>query len=141
MNLDEVAEMTKSFEGGYADEVYLDSEGVPTGGYGHAFLVGSKIPLVVANALFRMDFITAVEDYQTLNLDLDNVRRAVVIDMLYNMGLTNFLTFQEFLKCARSEDWNGAAKEMLNSKWAGQVKTRAVKLAKMMRTGEYHGVD
>jgi len=34
------------------------------------------------------------------------------------------------------EDWEAAAREMTDSKWARQVKGRAVELAEIMRCGE-----
>ena len=34
------------------------------------------------------------------------------------------------------EDYHNAAKEMLDSRWANQVKSRATKLAHAMHTGE-----
>ena len=40
------------------------------------------------------------------------------------------------LQQAYKEDWETASKEMLDSKWAKQVKGRAIKLAEMMKTGE-----
>ena len=135
MNLDEAADLTRDFEG-LVLEVYLDTEQVPTAGYGHAFHVGSKIPLTVANGLFRQDFIGAIEDYALLNLDLDGVRRAVITDMLFNLGLNRFLGFKKLMVAVRIEDWETASKEMLDSKWAKQVKSRAIKLAEMMKTGE-----
>ena len=92
MNLDDAADLIKEHEG-LDLEVYIDTEGIPTAGYGHAFIPGSKIPLAAANQLFRQDFITALEDYELLNLDLDGVRRAVILNMLFNLGLNRFLGF------------------------------------------------
>ena len=36
-------------------------------------------------------------------------------------------------------DYNAAADEMLDSKWAEQVKGRATRLSNIMRTGELNG--
>ena len=134
MNLDEASRMTKQFEG-LSKDVYLCPEGVPTGGYGHAFYVGSPLPFVAINALFRQDFAIAIEDYEQLNLDLDGVRRAVIIDMLYNLGMDRFLGFKKMMRAVRIKDWEAASIELLDSKYARQTKTRAIKLAEMMRTG------
>lgn len=135
MNSDEIFDMIRRHEG-YSDTVYLDTEGVPTGGYGHAFLVGSKISSYIANALLWLDAKTAFDDYDSLNLELDLVRRAVLIDMLFNLGRTKLLKFRKFLAALRAGDYELASVEMLDSKWAGQVKGRAIELAEMMKKGE-----
>ena len=131
----EIMEMIKAHEG-YSETVYLDTEGVSTGGYGHAFIVGSKIPHKVASELFWHDVHQAIGDYGTLGLELDPVRRGVLIDMLFNLGITKLRKFVRFLSALRAGDYDDASLEMMDSKWAGQVKGRAVKLAEMMRTGE-----
>ena len=52
--MDDFIDQLKRHEG-YRGEVYLDTEGVPTGGWGHAFLPGSRIPTEVAERLLRHD--------------------------------------------------------------------------------------
>lgn len=66
---------------------------------------------------------------------LDNVRQAVVADMVFNLGLSGFLKFKNTIAAIRSRNWEGAADEMKNSAWYGQVGTRAERLVEMMRTG------
>jgi len=60
-------------------------------------------------------------------------RQLVVADMMFNMGAPTFKKFRKFWKALKSDDYHVAADEMLNSKWAKQVKGRATKLAAMMR--------
>ena len=69
--------------------------------------------------------------------DLDDVRQDAVIDMVFNLGLTRFMSFKALISAAQKKDWDRVASEMLNSVWASQVKGRAVELAGMMRTGTY----
>jgi lysozyme len=71
-------------------------------------------------------------------LSLDEVRQAVIIDMLFNLGKPRFLTFRKFIQAVKEGDFEKAAKEMFDSRWAKQVKDRAERLAYMMRTGEIH---
>jgi lysozyme len=71
-------------------------------------------------------------------LSLDEVRQAVIIDMLFNLGKPRFLTFRKFIQAVKEKGFEGAAEEMLNSRWARQVGRRAERLAYMMRTGEIH---
>lgn len=66
---------------------------------------------------------------------LDAVRQEVILDMLYNMGLTRFCGFRKMIKALEQKDFEKAYSEMLNSDWAAQTKSRAVTLADMMRTG------
>ena len=132
----QVKQMIQDHEG-YRPYVYYDSLGYPTGGYGHAFLPHSPISHDVAILLFEEDFNRAVEDYEKLGWKLGPVRRAVIIDMLFNLGLTKFYGFERMISAIEHGDYATAADEMLDSRWAKQVKSRAYRLASMMRTGEY----
>jgi lysozyme len=67
---------------------------------------------------------------------LDDVRRRVLIDMGFNMGVAGLLKFERTLLSIRQGDYALAAKQMLQSKWAEQVGLRATRLAHMMETGE-----
>ncbi len=67
---------------------------------------------------------------------LDTVRRGVVIEMVFNLGFQGFLGFCRLIKALTIQDFDAAAREMLNSRWAVQVGHRAEKLAKIMRTGK-----
>jgi len=121
---------------GYRPYVYYDTLGFPTGGYGHAFLNRSPISHDVAVLLFEEDFDRAKKDFEKLGVDLDPVRRGVIIDMLFNLGLTKLMVFRRMIAALRAQNYHVAAEEMLDSKWAKQVKGRAFRLARMMRTGE-----
>jgi lysozyme len=66
---------------------------------------------------------------------LDEVRRRVLFDMAFNMGIGGLLGFKKMLAAVQAGQWLGASEEMIASKWAGQVGQRAVTLAAMMRTG------
>tara|TARA_Y100000310_G_scaffold337230_1_gene423800 strand:- start:807 stop:1226 length:420 start_codon:yes stop_codon:yes gene_type:complete len=68
---------------------------------------------------------------------LDVVRVDVVTSMIFNMGLRKFLTFRKAIQAMKAGDWGEAAREMLDSQWAGQVGGRARTLAAMMREGKY----
>jgi len=63
-------------------------------------------------------------------------RKRVLIDMRINLGLQGLLSFRNMIAKIESEEWEEAAYEMLDSKWAAQVGMRAERLAEMMRTGE-----
>lgn len=68
-------------------------------------------------------------------LRLDETRKNVLIDMCFNLGIAGLLEFENMLAAVEAGDYDKAADEMLNSKWAGQVGKRADTLAEMMRRG------
>ena len=128
------------FHEGFIDRVYADSLGNLTCGYGHFLDVGSFVPKEVAEIFFKLDFIHAQNNYNRITakfgFTLDEVRKAVLIDMLFNLGYGGVMKFGKFLAALTIGDYDEAADQMVDSLWAKQVKTRAVRLAKMMRTGE-----
>lgn len=68
---------------------------------------------------------------------LSAVRRAVLIDMCFNVGMPKFKTFMKMLAALQSGDWLKAATEMKASKWHQDVGTRAVRLIRMMETSQW----
>lgn len=68
--------------------------------------------------------------------NMDDVRRRVLIDMAFNMGVTGLMGFKNMLAAVMVSNWGRASSEMLSSKWAKQVGRRAQTLAHMMQTGE-----
>ena len=68
---------------------------------------------------------------------LDSVRQLILIDMAFNMGVPRLCLFKKMWAAVEAEDYPTAAKEMLDSRWAKQVKGRATKLANAMHNGEF----
>jgi len=64
---------------------------------------------------------------------LSEVRRRVIIDMVFNLGITRFKKFKKTIAHISAGDYGGASREMLDSKWAKQVGVRAETLSKMMK--------
>lgn len=58
-----------------------------------------------------------------------------MIDMCFNLGLPGFLEFERMLAALNAGDYDRAAQEMLDSKWARQVRQRAYVLAEQVRVG------
>ncbi len=139
MTDDQIKAMIQGHEG-YEDHVYLDSLDKPTCGWGHLLAVGTKVPSAASEAFFDQDFNVAKADYLSMmlqyGLDLNPTRRAVLVDMLFNMGLTRVRRFVLMIKALQAEDYNLAAEEMVDSRWYRQTKSRAKELVKMMREGE-----
>ena len=68
---------------------------------------------------------------------LDAVRQLVVMDMAFNMGVPRLCKFKKMWAAVHENKFDVAAKEMLDSRWANQVKSRATKLAHAMHHGEF----
>lgn len=119
---------------------YRDTVGVWTVGYGHAHVP----PNTVWNqAKAEAALIEDVKEHNAKLLkalpwvaDLDPVRRRVLQNMAFNLGVDGLLGFKNTLEAVRTGRYNQAASGMLNSLWAKQVKGRAVRLAQEMLTGK-----
>ena len=57
--------------------------------------------------------------------------------MAFNMGVPRLCKFKKMWAAVYDDDYSTAAKEMLDSRWATQVKGRATKLANAMHNGEF----
>ena len=67
---------------------------------------------------------------------LDDVRKSVLLNMCFNLGIKGLLEFKNTLAFIAAGDWEKAANGMLASKWAKQVGKRAIELSEMMRKGK-----
>jgi lysozyme len=69
--------------------------------------------------------------------DLDAVRQLVLVDMAFNMGVPRLCKFKKMWNAIHENKFDIASKEMLDSRWANQVKSRSVKLANAMHNGAF----
>jgi lysozyme len=92
------------------------------------------------------DISDAIRDALTLRWfeSLDPVRQAVIVELIFNMGLPRLLGFRKLLAAMAEQRWPYAAAELANSKWQRQVdptlgdgKGRADTLIHMIRTGAW----
>ena len=67
---------------------------------------------------------------------LDPVRRRVLANMAFNLGIAGLLGFHKTLTLIEEGQFNLASKAMLESKWAQQVGARADRLSFMLATGK-----
>jgi lysozyme len=65
--------------------------------------------------------------------DLSDARQRVLVDMVFNLGISRFMQFQNTIAAIESGDYETAASEMLDSRWSNQVGNRAKTLSRMMR--------
>lgn len=124
---------------------YQDTVGVWTIGYGHAHVAPGTVwtqaqaeKALVEDVIEHSAKLAAALPW--IN-DLDPVRRRVLQNMAFNLGVGNadtgkgLLGFKNTLRMIQEGNYRGAADNMLQSKWAKQVKARAVRLTNRMRTG------
>lgn len=64
---------------------------------------------------------------------LNAKRRDVIANMCFNLGLPTLMQFENMIAALSAHQYNRAADEMLDSKWARQVGARATRLAEVMR--------
>lgn len=67
---------------------------------------------------------------------MDEVRRGVLIEMAFQLGLEGLMAFKHMLAAAQQGIWDRASDEMLSSDWAQQTPARAQELAGLMRNGQ-----
>ncbi|UQV23167.1 glycoside hydrolase family protein [Vibrio sp. J383] len=115
---------------------YRCSVGKLTIGYGRN-LSDNGITLEEAEQLLQHNIDEVIQQAQTLPFfsALNDVRQAVIVDMIFNMGLPRFQKFKKTIALIEQQAWQAAANEMLNSRWARQVGNRSQTLSDMMRYG------
>ena len=64
---------------------------------------------------------------------LSATKQGVLINMCFNLGLTRFRQFKKMISAIEIGDYDEAAEQMLDSKWARQVGNRAIRLSNAMR--------
>jgi lysozyme len=127
--------------------VYLDSLGIRTAGVGHNLEshginlpVGSPITQAQSDDWLRFDIEQVKSDlahHLPWTSQLEEVRRAVLWNMSFNMGVYGVMKFKNTLALIHSGDYLKAADAMLQSTWAQQVGPRADRLARQMLTGTW----
>ena len=69
--------------------------------------------------------------------DLDAVRQLILMDMAFNMGVPRLCKFKRMWNAIHERKFDDAGREMLDSRWATQVGSRATKLSDAMKKGEF----
>lgn len=124
---------------GYRKDLYHDTEGIPTIGIGFNLLEGFSLEESTLILKHRMHkFINELCQRVPVYLKVSQVRKIVLLDMVYNLGVTRLLGFRKMLAALDRGEYQLAAQEMLDSRYASQVKGRARRNAHMMETGEWY---
>lgn len=121
---------------GYRQYMYKDTEGIWTIGIGFNLEEGFTLyecQLILEHRIQKLigQLQLRVPAFRGLNY----ARQVVLIDMAYNLGMEGLLKFKKMLNAIEKNDWEEAAEELLDSKYATQVGRRATRNAQILRTG------
>ena len=112
---------------------YDDGLGNLTIGWGRN-LSDKGITEIEAEIMLQSDIADAREMlWQAFPFHITERRRNAFVSMMFNLGYKRFMTFTKMRAAVIKGDWDLASKEMLDSKWAGQVGKRAKELAGMVK--------
>ena len=133
--IDKAVDMLKIHEG-YEQYPYVCSMGITTIGYGRNL---ESRGLTEEEALYLLRCDVKLADGELLDQydyywGISGVRKSVLIDMMVNLGSTRLRQFKRMHKALEDRNYDQAALEMLDSKWADQVGNRALTLAAVMRS-------
>lgn len=122
---------------GYRSKAYQDSLGVWTAGYG-TNLQELEIDEPLAAKWLARSLANAERELEQFGWYalLSSGRQRVLVELVYNMGMPRVLSFVKMLTAIKARDYQTAAAELLDSKWAGQVgPIRSKRLADLLRQG------
>ena len=120
---------------GFRAKVYKDTLDFDTIGYGFAvkdlvldddianIILQRKLEALIRNIEFKFSWYA----------DLPNSVKDVVIEMCYQLGVNGVSKFKKTIEHLKCEEWELAADEMLDSKWAVQTPNRAKALSDRIR--------
>jgi lysozyme len=123
--------------------VYKDHLGYETIGVGRCLKQGVGLGLThdEVDYLLMNDINRCLEELDAAFpwfKDLTEIRREAMINLCFNLGLTRLRKFEKALAAMSIHNYEEAANEFLDSRWAKQVGNRAAEVTEMIRTGEQH---
>jgi lysozyme len=136
--MNKLIEQLKIHEG-FRSNVYTCSGGKKTVGYGRN-LQDIGISEEEAEMLLKNDIYEATN--QLLNAfpfmaTFSDVRISAMINFTFNVGIGTVRKFSNTIEYLKNEDWEAAADEMMDSKWAEQVGDRSIQITEQIRTGRW----
>ena len=85
----------------------------------------------------NLKLLTAYPEQADVYSRLSNCRQDALQSMIYQLGVKGVLNFKNMWKALKAEDYEKAAKEAMDSKWARQTPNRAQRHAYMIETDRY----
>ena len=126
-------------------EIYKDHLGYPTFGIGHLVTdtdaefgcdVGTSVSEQRVEEAFKKDVQIVIKDCEILYPDFNELPEEVqqiIANMMFNLGRPRLSKFKGMKRGVDNQDCNGAADEMVDSRWYRQVGKRAERLVERMR--------
>ena len=143
MNLERLLESVKKHEG-YRNKVYLDTLGKRTVGVGHLCVEDfweddKEYEESFLMEILQKDLQEAIRGAKELMeehgcADIDERAEEILIEMVFQLGMTGVSKFRNMWKCLSELNYLGASFEMLDSRWAKQTPNRANGMADVMRS-------
>lgn len=129
---------------GFISHWYIDSLGNKTIGYGfkasgyakhyiNEYLLNPNELITIKEATVILEYIIKdinnelANTTQLFDAELSINKKAVLIDMAYNLGMAQFLTFDTFLSYLKAGRIDNAVNDLTNTLWYNQVKNRAIR--------------
>lgn len=137
MNIEQVLESLRKDEG-WSAFVYKDTLGYQTIGYG--FLVDEKksggMPKEVGEFWLRYNVDGVINNLRR-NIkhfvDMPEDIQHALVNMAYQMGTNGLLSFKKMLAAIHAQNYELAAHEALDSRWATQTPNRAQRIANLIK--------
>ena len=143
MKMERLLKSVKRHEG-YRNKVYLDSLGKRTVGVGHLCVEDfweddREYPEDMLMNILKDDLKNAMEGAEELCSDcpdMDDLAKETIVEMIFQLGKTGVSKFRNMWKALRKNqpDYDVAATEMLDSRWAKQTPGRAKEMSGHMRS-------
>lgn len=127
-------------EEGYSAEIYLCPAGKRTIGHGYNLEEGmsrEEAALLLRHRLLIAynELNDALDSYYQARLDLmPNEIQEVLLDVAYNIGVPRLMNFKKMFGALAQNDYERAADELLDSRYAEQVPNRANRNAQKIRS-------
>ena len=135
--MNELKELIKKHEG-LRLKPYICSAGKLTIGYSRN-LEDKGISEHEADMMLESDIDLAKQDlfsvFGNAANHMSQNRFNALVDMRFNLGLSRFRGFKKMIKAIKVGDWDEASKQALDSRWAEQVKSRAIRDALLLKEG------
>lgn len=119
---------------------YHDTVGKLTIGYGRN-IEDRGITYSEAETMLANDIIEAHDELYTqfgFYKELSDVRKAVMMDLYHNLGITRLLGFKKMLRALQFGQFDEAAKELKDSRYYNQVGRRAQRNYCMLRFNKWY---
>ena len=147
MNMEKLMQELTDDEG-CVYKIYEDHLGYATFGIGHLIKdtdsefgqpVGTPVSEERVEECFNQDIKTVCEELDMQEpwwRNLNDNRQRVIANMCFNLGYPRLSKFKRFIAAMHTAQWEVAATEMMDSRWAGQVGDRAVRLRDRVLRGD-----